>query len=491
METLKVLISDDDPQIHSITKLVLDDYEFEGRPLELLHSFSREETKQVLLAHPDTALILLDIAMDQADDGLKIAEWIRQTWKNTRIRIVLRTGQVTDLPELDLFRRYDINDFKTKTELTYQKLISTLHTSLRTWSAIGQTERGIRHLQAMVGLGTQDLTPRDQQTFLDLLFLQIETLWGESLDCLFLRGDPPQIVQASGRFEPWQGQDLGSVGALSGLTEQLSVLPRNHGLQFLTTETGCFLFPEPVFSGEPGILYIEDSQDQGERDELLFLLGQYTMAYDQFRLMGYSRDLQDQTLFTHMGLLENPDDPQAYRRFQRVSRFMETLARCWDYPEDEVETLRLASLFYRLDLSTYSSPAPGSAPNPVAGAALLETFPPPLYRRAAVLARHHRENWDGTGFPQGLKGPEIPFEARMLRLADALDQVCQDSSGCSSAAWSDRIIDLRRQRGSQFDPQVFDVFWENQSLFNKISDEMELEWTQETVNDSKFPFSLP
>jgi len=130
----KILIADDDPSVHLVTKLALGDFTFEGRRLELLSAYGEEDSRRLLNENPDTALILLDVVMDTTDSGFALVRYIRETLKNKEVRIIMRTGQSGNAPEDRIIIDYDINDFKDKTELTVAKLRTTLISSLRTYS---------------------------------------------------------------------------------------------------------------------------------------------------------------------------------------------------------------------------------------------------------------------------------------------------------------------------------------------------------------------
>lgn len=130
----KILIADDEPSVHLVTKLALGDFTFEGRPLELLSAYGEEDTRRLLEEHPDIALILLDVVMDTMDSGFALVRFIRDTLKNKDVRIIMRTGQSGNAPEDRIIINYDINDFKDKTELTVAKLRTTMISSLRTYS---------------------------------------------------------------------------------------------------------------------------------------------------------------------------------------------------------------------------------------------------------------------------------------------------------------------------------------------------------------------
>lgn len=132
LQRWKVLIVDDDPDVHVITKTVLKNFTYEHKSLELLSSYDAPQTLEALKTHPDIALILLDVVMEQDDTGLRLVKTIRKELHNHMVRIVLRTGQPGFAPETDVIVNYDIDDYKEKTELTSQKLYTTVITALRT-----------------------------------------------------------------------------------------------------------------------------------------------------------------------------------------------------------------------------------------------------------------------------------------------------------------------------------------------------------------------
>ena len=137
----KLLIVDDEKEIHIMTKLVLADFSYLGRQLEFVSAFSGEEAKKVIKDHSDAALILLDVVMETKDAGLNVAKYIRETAKNSKIRIILRTGQPGKAPEKDIILNYDINDYKEKTELTTQKLFTTVTAALRSFIHLQELEK--------------------------------------------------------------------------------------------------------------------------------------------------------------------------------------------------------------------------------------------------------------------------------------------------------------------------------------------------------------
>ena len=104
----KVLIADDEEEVHAVTRMVLDNFIFEGRGLMLLSAYSGVETKHLLQEHPDMAIVLLDVVMEEETTGLEVVRYIRKDLRNRFVRIVLRTGQPGQAPEGQVTVDYDI-----------------------------------------------------------------------------------------------------------------------------------------------------------------------------------------------------------------------------------------------------------------------------------------------------------------------------------------------------------------------------------------------
>ncbi len=139
--TWKIVIVDDEDEVHDVTSLALRNVSFRERALSFLNAKSAREARQLLGEHPDAAVVLLDVVMETDDAGLQLVRYIRESLENQRIRVVLRTGCPGQAPETDVIRDYDISDYRTKTELTSTRLFTTVIAALRSYEQLDELER--------------------------------------------------------------------------------------------------------------------------------------------------------------------------------------------------------------------------------------------------------------------------------------------------------------------------------------------------------------
>jgi CheY-like chemotaxis protein len=146
----KILVVDDEPAIHQVTKLALRNLSVLGRPSLLINALSAKDAREQLAKHPDIAVVLLDVVMETEDAGLEFIRHIREQAANPLVRIILRTGQPGQAPERQVMVDYDINDYKEKTELTAAKLFTTVMSSIRTFGHL-QTMQGCQRAVEVLG----------------------------------------------------------------------------------------------------------------------------------------------------------------------------------------------------------------------------------------------------------------------------------------------------------------------------------------------------
>ncbi|MDD2367264.1 MAG: PAS domain S-box protein [Desulfuromonadaceae bacterium] len=132
----KLLIVDDEEEIHRVTRMAMQNFSFEGRGIQFISAYSGGEAKSIMQENPDTAVVLLDVVMESDDAGLDVVRHVRETLGNHFVRIILRTGRPGLAPERKVISEYDINDYREKTELTIQKLTTSIISALRSYKEL-------------------------------------------------------------------------------------------------------------------------------------------------------------------------------------------------------------------------------------------------------------------------------------------------------------------------------------------------------------------
>ncbi len=162
-ECWKVLVVDDEKDIHLMTSLALESLNFKDKKIQFLNAYSAQQAKEILSKEENIALILLDVVMETTDAGLKLVEHIRQTMNMQNLRIVLRTGQPGYAPEMEVIKSFDINDYQNKAEVTQNKLITATISSLRSYQLLQMLEDYSQSLEQMVEQRTMEVMNQKTQ----------------------------------------------------------------------------------------------------------------------------------------------------------------------------------------------------------------------------------------------------------------------------------------------------------------------------------------
>src|SRR6202000_1952084 len=131
--------------------------------------------------HSDIAAVLLDVIMETDAAGLDLVEYIRNELRNETVRIILRTGQPGQAPERRVIVQYDINDYKAKTELTADKLFTSLTAALRSYQQLERMVQTRRGLEIIIDAASTLYDFKSMQRLAEGVLIQIGSLL--NVDC--------------------------------------------------------------------------------------------------------------------------------------------------------------------------------------------------------------------------------------------------------------------------------------------------------------------
>jgi len=160
-------------------------------------------------------------------------------------------------------------------------------------------------------------------------------------------------------------------------------------------------------------------------------------------------------------------DHTTHTHLQRVRTYAVEVARELNLSDDQIEALRAAALLH--DIGKLAVPEqiinkPGKLTpeefekmkvHPIVGAEILErvAFPYPV----APIVRSHHERWDGSGYPEGLSGEDIPIGARILSAVDCLDALASHRQYRQAIPLSEAMDKVKEKSGTWFDPKVVEI----------------------------------
>ncbi|WP_319559148.1 EAL domain-containing protein [Marispirochaeta sp.] len=306
LKTWKVLIVDDDPDVHQATAFALRGLIIEDRPVSLVHAHSAGDALERITDTPDIAVALLDVVMETEDAGLAVIKKIRELPGGQALRIILRTGQPGYAPELETIRHYDINDYKTKSELTRTRLYTSLTAAIRAYSQMKKMEEMRAGLEMVVEASTELNQKRGLERFAEGVVEQL---------CALLSIEPEGLIcaQAGGADNRESLHIIAAAGRYSNLIEQPLANLGNPGIQKAIErclKKRCTLYDHGLtlyFSTENGgelVAFVETGEEIEENNRHLLDVFGSNMAVGFDNVALYER-LQDQAYLDPLLLIPN------------------------------------------------------------------------------------------------------------------------------------------------------------------------------------------
>ncbi len=487
--TWRILVVDDDPEVHAITELALRGIEFEGVPVEILSVHSAAEARAFFRAEPRrrVALILLDVVMETEHAGLELVRFVREEMKNGLVRICLRTGQPGSAPERSVIAGYDINDYKAKTELSAQRLYTTVLAALRSYRDLVALERSRRGLEHILMATPAIFEQRSLRSFASGALEQLMAMIRSENSAVYVKGQAMALVRGAGRGDY---EVLAGIGAYrDAIGKSASETLPAHILDGLRRADGAseavvgegWLAVNASCGTDNAILHLEVDGHVDEVDRRLVevFARQMGLAFANIRLNDTIADTQRQLVLMLSEAIE-ARSRETGNHVRRVAAGARLLAELAGLPETDQAIIEVAAPLHdigkiaipdailtkpgKLDAAEWETMKTHAA----AGSEILSKSDGPVFRAGAAIALQHHEKWDGTGYPAGLAGEAIHPFGRIVALIDVFDALSSDR--CYKQAWplSQVQAHIAREAGRHFDPALVRHFIDNFDRFAEI-----------------------
>ena len=478
----KILIVDDEDEVHKLTRMVMADYRFQNRRIEFHSAYSREEALHKMRRHGDFAVVLLDVVMDTDDAGLRAAKEIREQLGNRFVRIILRTGQPGSAPESRVIMDYDINDYKEKTELTANKLTTSITTALRSFQDLQTIERNRHGLEKIIDASKNLFSLKSQERLTQGLLEQLTSILRLDEDSMYLQPsslsatpgeDDFVVVAATGKYSGREGQRVST--ALSKPHAATAIAARQNGNQNnIVFDKDCYAGYFRTYNGEETLLFFHGQKTLSALDRNLIQIFSNNMAiaFDNFSLNHELVETQREVILTLGDVMETRCRESA-NHVRRVAEYARFLAVQYGLDESDVELIHMSAPMHDVGKigipdAILHKPAKLTEEefkimktHSELGRYIFQNSSRPIMEAARIIAHQHHEKWNGTGYPQGLKGEEIHIFGRIIAIVDVFDAlVC---NRCYKDAWpADKVRDLiLSERGAHFDPALVDLVVEH------------------------------
>lgn len=486
-ETWKILICDDEKEVHTITKAVLSDFVFKHKKLEFISAYSGEEAIEILSKKNDIAMILLDVVMETDYAGLDVVRDVREKLKNKLIRIVLRTGQPGYAPEKDVILEYDIDDYKEKTELTDIKLFTTVISALRAYKYMRSLDRNRNGLEKIIEATRDIYEQHSLEKFSSGVLTQIVSLLRINGNSLLLSSDGItlekdldnnhfKILASTGRYSK---KNLNEI-----MTEEFTEVVKN------VMESKKSIFTDDAYIGysksdtdKVNIIYVEGCRNikKLDKDLINIFANNVSIAFNNLYLNKEIIDTQKELIET-LGETVERRSKEASNHVRRVAKISYELAIKIGLSENEAILIRNASPMHDVGKigirdSILLKPAMLTdeefqimKTHATIGRDILGNSHRPVLKAASIIAYEHHEKYDGTGYPNNVKGDDIHIYGRITAVADVFDALLNQR--CYKEAWDiDKVVNhFKEQKDKHFDGKLVSILLDNIDFFKEIVD---------------------
>jgi len=482
----RILIVDDEPGLHDVTRLICRRMKFKEKPVELISAHSAAEAMEILSKNNDIAVALVDVIMENDHAGLDLVRDIRLYYpQHQSMRIVLRTGNPGMAPQREVIQHYDIDDYREKTELTADRLFTSVFTAIRSYETLESLNKTVIGLEHILSYKEEQAEHSSPLELLQSLLEQI-TQFIYKMDSGFVHKDGfiaqrdqqgCSFARAWGRYAHLVSKPFTGIESDEELNTTICHITGN---TFQVSDKGIAL----SLSSQSDIDYILWIKTET-------LLGANTLHILNVFIHRLLLNIENSKL--HRDLLEAHQaalnklceaiemrSKETGQHIYRMAKYSKLLAQLYGLPPREVSLIEAAAPLH--DIGKIATPdailgKPGKLDDDEMkemrlhvqnGYDMLKNSNSEMLKLGALVALTHHERWDGTGYPNSTAGENIPLAGRIVSLADVFDALMSRRVYKAAFSFEHTMAIITENAGKHFDPKLVDLLLRHGEQFQQI-----------------------
>ncbi|KHD35220.1 metal-dependent phosphohydrolase [Clostridium acetobutylicum] len=478
----KIILLSKNKQIHDFLSEIIHSAKFENASINILHAYSVEECKTIVVNNSDTALLFIDsentINLRSVNNELFIVTYIRDVLKNRSLQVILRNNFSGKYTPDKIIMKYEINQF-IYNNLDSSMILSSIFASLKAFENIEASEKGKKGLEQVIKSSSNIFEIHSLHKFAVGMLNQLSLIIKSGSNLPFLntscfvaskKGNHFYILLGRGRFSSHINENIFDVISTKTMKEFKTVVSakknkysRDHFILYFNNNSDYQM-----------LIYFEKLKKLPKSSVTIIDLfcKNMNIAFDNVCLNHELESTQKEIIFT-LGEISEVRSHETGHHVKRVAEYSNLLALRYGLTQREAEIIKLASPMH--DVGKLAIPdsilnKPASLTNEEfeimkthskIGYDMLKSSNRKLMKSAAIIALEHHERFDGTGYPYGLSGKDIHIYGRITSIADVFDAL--GTKRVYKDAWSLNkiLLHFRREKGRQFDPKLIEIFFEN------------------------------
>lgn len=483
----KILIVDDDEGIIDSLSVVLKKcgYDFKGitDPFEAVEEIRKGQYD----------LLILDYLMEGMY-GDKVVSKIRGF--NEELYILLLTGHKDLAPPLETIKALDIQGYCEKSD-RFDQLILLIESGIKSVSQMRTIKKFRDGLNKILQAVPKIYQLQSVGTILEDILTEILPFVDSENGFILVddvAGDNNKsILRGIGRFNAGTEELFGMIGAT--LMEQIGCSRTSK--EVVTLENGLIFPLINEYLQAIGIIFVECENVQENGIRILqiyanqaasslnnaFLHSMVNMKNEELKRIYDELKIRYLDTIEALRLAVDAKDMYTRGHSDRVAYYAVQVGKKFDLSENDLELLRVGGIFHDIgkigtadDILLKSEKLTSEEydeikKHPIKGANILSAVS--MIREVVPLVKCHHERIDGKGYPEGLKGHEIPFLAKVLSVADAFDAMTSDRTYRSKLELNSAVKQLQNGAGTQFDELVVEKFIEILENYEQMQRDLE------------------